>query len=48
MTATQGEMTKNDFETTSAVFDGAFTVDTSIKAPTVVYKSDEYWYPNGY
>lgn len=40
--------TKIVFDTASGLFKGTFTVDTTIAKPTIVYKSDEYYYPNGY
>jgi hypothetical protein len=36
------------FNTTTGEFRASFTVDTSINAPTVIYTSDEYYYPNEY
>jgi len=48
ISAAAGEIIKNDFETTDGSFKGEFIVDSSISEPTVVYKSDEYWYPNGF
>jgi len=37
-----------NFDTASSNFKGTFLVDTSINAPTIVFKSDEYYYQNGY
>jgi len=46
--ATQGEPTAMNFNSDTSAFAGAWTVNTDIKAPTVVYLNSEYWYPNGY
>lgn len=36
------------FNSTTGIFNTVFTVNTDIEAPTVVYRSDEYYYPHGY
>lgn len=44
---TQGVLTTHKFDTTTSGLTASFTVDTSIKAPTVIYQSDEYWCGEG-
>jgi hypothetical protein len=34
--------------TTTGDFRASFTVNTAINAPTVIFTSDEYYYPKGY
>jgi Glycoside hydrolase family 5 C-terminal domain/Cellulase (glycosyl hydrolase family 5) len=46
--ATQGILQTMSFNTDTADFHARFIVDTSIPEPTIVYKSDEYWYPAGF
>ena len=48
MLATQGVPKSMNFETSNAEFTSVFTVNTSIKEPTVIYYSTEYWYPHGF
>ena len=45
---TQGIPTKNLFDSETAKFTGEYTVNTSISKPTLVFKSDEYYYMDGY
>ena len=40
---TQGVPTYQKFDTETAGFQASFTVDTSIKAPTVIYQNNKYW-----
>lgn len=44
---TQGVPTKFDFDMATSAFEAEFTVNTSITAPTVVFASKQYYYPNG-
>jgi len=44
---TQGELLSLSFNSTTALFNASFQVDTSIAAPTVLYYSTEYWYSDG-
>lgn len=45
--ATQGVPTLFDFDMDTANFEAEFTVDTSIQAPTILFASKQYYYPNG-
>jgi hypothetical protein len=36
------------FNRTTAAFSASFKVDTSITEPTVIYWSQEYYYPQGF
>lgn len=45
--ATQGVPTKFDFDMATGAFEAEYTVDTSIAAPTVMYTSQQFYYPNG-
>jgi len=36
------------FETSSADFYVTFIVSTDISEPTLLYRSDDYYYPGGY
>ena len=40
---TQGALTSQHFDTETAALNATFVVDTSIKAPTVIYQNTEYW-----
>lgn len=45
--AAQGVPTLFNFDMESSAFEAEFTVDTSIQAPTILFASKEYYYPNG-
>ncbi len=45
---TQGVLTNNIFNSTTGDFVGSFVYDASIQEPTVLFKSDKYYYANGY
>ena len=40
---TQGVLTRQYFNTETAALEASFTVDTQIKAPTVIYQNNQYW-----
>lgn len=44
---TQGVLLKNKFDTVTGNFDGEFTLNAQINAPTIVYRSLEYYYQSG-
>ena len=44
---TAGVLNVHKFETETAQFFAEYTIDASIKQPTVLYYNYEYWYPNG-
>ena len=46
--ATQGILTSMQFSTQTSDFHAMFIVDTTIAEPTVLYKSDYYWYSTGF
>jgi len=43
---TQGVLTQMAFDTTTAELKASFTLDTSIKAPTEIFQSSDYWCTN--
>ena len=46
--AAQGIHKKMNFNPRNGSFNGKILVNTDIKQPTVIFKSDEYWYSQGY
>lgn len=46
--ATQGIPTSSKFDTASGNFEYLYTFDQMVNAPTVIYHSAEYYYPNGF
>lgn len=46
--ATQGVLKSMRFNSETADFLASFVVDTSIPEASILYKSDQYWYPNGF
>ena len=47
MMKTQGTPTKQSFNVDTSNFTVEFTVNTSVKAPSVAYLCSEYYYENG-
>ena len=45
---TQGTPTEVNFNNDNGHFSYTFKVNTGIEAPTVLYMSEEYWYPAGF
>lgn len=45
---TQGQLKYQNFNTKTAEFNARFVVDTSITEPTVIFWSQEFWYPQGF
>lgn len=45
---TQGTLLSMNFNTSNANFVATFSVDTSIVEPTVIFWSQDYWYPQGF
>ena len=46
--ATQGVLKSMRFNSETADFHASFVVDTTIPEPSILYKSDHFWYPNGF
>lgn len=46
--ATQGVPTSIKFDKNTGNFNFKFIANSSIEEPTIIYKSDEYYYQNGY
>jgi len=42
---TQGALSSLKFDSTTAAFEMAFDYSSSVEAPTVIFWSEEYWYP---
>ena len=48
MKSAQGTPLSMNFNSTSGEFTATYELDHSIKAPTVIYKSDDFYYQDGY